>query len=167
MLISMHQVSKTYAMGETTVSALDHLDLLVEKGEFVGVWGPSGSGKTTLLNLIGAIDRPTSGTVTVNGRDLDDCTDNQASELRNRFIGFVFQRYNLVPVLSAVENVMLPLQIGGTSAPEARRKAMDRLEHGGTYDCIPPAAGPDVRRPAAASGRGPGADQRPSAGDRR
>lgn len=128
MLISMQQVSKTYAMGETTVYALDHIDLTVDKGEFVGVWGPSGSGKTTLLNLIGAIDHPTSGAVTVNDCSLDDCTDNRASELRNRFIGFVFQRYNLVPVLSAVENVMLPLQIGGLSTAEARRRAMDCLE---------------------------------------
>ncbi len=128
MLISMQQISKIYAMGETMVSALDLIDLTVDKGEFVGIWGPSGSGKTTLLNLIGAIDRPTSGTVTVNEYNLGDCTDNQASELRNHFIGFVFQHYNLIPVLSALENVMLPLQIGGVSTTEARSRAMGCLE---------------------------------------
>ena len=128
MLISLQQVRKTYAMGKSTVYALEHVDLAVNKGEFIGVWGPSGSGKTTLLNLIGAIDHPTSGIVTINDCNLDDCNDNQASELRNRYIGFVFQRYNLVPVLSAMENVMLPLQIKGVSTAEARSRAMDRLE---------------------------------------
>ncbi len=111
MLISMSNVTKCYALGEIPVKAVDGVDLTVEKGEFIGIWGPSGSGKTTLLNLMGAMDRPTTGKIEVNGLDLGRLTNNQGSELRNRFIGFIFQRYNLIPVLSAIENVMLPLQI--------------------------------------------------------
>ncbi|MFZ1985455.1 MAG: ABC transporter ATP-binding protein [Desulfatitalea sp.] len=128
MLISMSQVTKTYAMGETMVRAVDQVDLAVEKGEFISIWGPSGSGKSTLLNLMGAVDRPTSGTIQVDGHDLGRLSDNNSSELRNRFIGFIFQHYNLIPVLSAVENVMIPLQIQGVSSAQARQKALARLD---------------------------------------
>lgn len=128
MLISMSQVTKTYAMGETMVRAVDQVDLAVEKGEFISIWGPSGSGKSTLLNLMGAVDRPTSGTIQVDGHDLGRLSDNDSSELRNRFIGFIFQHYNLIPVLSAVENVMIPLQIQGVSSGQARQKALARLD---------------------------------------
>lgn len=128
MLITMNQVSKTYAMGEATVRAVDSVDLEVEKGEFISIWGPSGSGKTTLLNLMGAIDQPTSGVICVNGHDLSTLSDNKCSEMRNRFIGFIFQRYNLIPVLSALENVMIPLQIQGVSAATAQKKALLWLE---------------------------------------
>jgi putative ABC transport system ATP-binding protein len=124
----MTHVTKTYVMGETRVRAVDQVDLSVEKGEFISIWGPSGSGKSTLLNLMGAVDRPSSGTVLVDGRDLVRLSDNQSSDLRNRFIGFIFQHYNLIPVLSAVENVMIPLQIQGVSAGQARQKALARLD---------------------------------------
>jgi putative ABC transport system ATP-binding protein len=124
----MSHVTKTYVMGETMVRAVDQVDLAVEKGEFISIWGPSGSGKSTLLNLMGAVDRPTSGTIQVNGHDLGRLSDNKSSELRNRFIGFIFQRYNLIPVLSAVENVMIPLQIQGVSSAQARQKALARLD---------------------------------------
>ena len=128
MLISMIQVTKTYAMGGTDVRAVDGVDLDIPKGEFISIWGPSGSGKTTLLNLMGAVDTPSSGQVLVDGQDLSRLSDNQCSELRNRFIGFIFQRYNLIPVLSAAENVMVPLQIQGVAAREAREKALWCLE---------------------------------------
>ena len=128
MLITMHQVSKTYSMGETKVRAVDMVNLDVEQGEFISIWGPSGSGKTTLLNLMGAIDQPTSGVICVNGHDLTTLTDNKCSEMRNRFIGFIFQRYNLIPVLSALENVMIPLQIQGVSSTTAKKKALQWLE---------------------------------------
>ncbi|MEJ2037880.1 MAG: ABC transporter ATP-binding protein [Desulfosarcinaceae bacterium] len=124
----MNQVTKTYAMGATDVRAVDGVDLEIEKGEFISIWGPSGSGKTTLLNLMGVVDVPTSGQIRLDGRDLGRLSDNKCCELRNRFIGFIFQRYNLIPVLSALENVMIPLQIQGVSAGPARQKARQRLE---------------------------------------
>jgi len=128
MLISMSHVTKTYAMGQNMVRAVDRVDLAVDKGEFISIWGPSGSGKSTLLNLMGAVDRPTTGTIRVDGHDLVRLSDNQSCELRNRFIGFIFQRYNLIPVLSAMENVMIPLQIQGVPSSQARQKALARLD---------------------------------------
>jgi putative ABC transport system ATP-binding protein len=128
MLISMTQVVKTYTMGESDVRAVDGVDLDIQNGEFISIWGPSGSGKTTLLNLMGAVDVPTSGQIRLAGHDLIRLSDNKCSELRNRFIGFIFQRYNLIPVLSAVENVMIPLQIQGVSASTAREKALAHLD---------------------------------------
>jgi putative ABC transport system ATP-binding protein len=128
MLIAMRQVTKTYAMGGTMVRAVDGVDLDIARGEFIGIWGPSGSGKTTLLNMMGAVDAASSGEVKVAGSDLARLSDNQRSALRNRFIGFVFQRYNLIPVLTALENVMLPLQIQGISSAPAREKALAALD---------------------------------------
>ncbi|MFH0728390.1 MAG: ABC transporter ATP-binding protein [Pseudomonadota bacterium] len=128
MLISMRQVCKRYTMGEVSVPAVDQVDLDIEKGEFISIWGPSGSGKTTLLNLMGALDEPSSGRIRVDGRELSALSDNERTELRNRFIGFIFQRYNLIPVLTAVENVMLPLQIQGVATSSARRRALEGLE---------------------------------------
>jgi putative ABC transport system ATP-binding protein len=133
-LIEMENVTKNYRLGETVVHALRGIDLKIDTGEFVSIWGPSGSGKTTLLNLIGAIDEPTSGTLTIAGKDVRTLTDNQKSIHRNKTIGFVFQGFNLVPVLSALENVMLPLQIKGAPAAEARKQAMARLEEVGLSD---------------------------------
>jgi putative ABC transport system ATP-binding protein len=127
-IIAMKQVSKIYHLGSTKVHALQEIDLNIDPGEFVAVWGPSGSGKTTLMNLIGVIDEPSSGHLIVNDRDISGLSDNEKSELRNRSIGFVFQQFNLIPVLSALENVMLPLQIRGTSQSEARKTAMNRLD---------------------------------------
>lgn len=126
-LIEMHDIKKEYHMGETLVPALRGIDLMIGKGEFVAVWGPSGSGKTTLLNLIGAIDEPSSGRLMIAGRDVQTLTDNQRTVFRNKSIGFIFQGFNLVPVLSALENVMLPLQIQGTPFGEARDRSLDRL----------------------------------------
>ena len=116
-LIEMQNIKKDYFLGETVVHALQGIDLQIDKGEFIAVWGPSGSGKTTLLNLIGAIDEPTGGNLAIAGSDVRSLSDNRKSELRNETIGFIFQGFNLVPVLSALENVMLPLQIKGASFP--------------------------------------------------
>jgi len=127
-LIEIKKVEKEYHLGETTVPALRGVDLDIEAGEFVAVWGPSGSGKTTLLNLIGAIDEPTRGEVFINGQNIKKMSDNKRSELRNHTIGFVFQGFNLVPVLSALENVMLPLQINGTGNAKAKEIAIARLD---------------------------------------
>ncbi len=122
-VVELENVTKDYHLGETTVQALRGISLSLAAGEFAAVWGPSGSGKTTLLNLIGAIDIPSGGNVRLNGHDLASLDDDRRSDLRNKAIGFVFQNFNLVPVLSAIENVMLPLQIGGMPGGEARARA--------------------------------------------
>jgi putative ABC transport system ATP-binding protein len=130
-LIKMKDIKKDYFLGETVVHALRGIDLEIDKGEFIGIWGPSGSGKTTLLNLIGAIDEPTKGKLMVAGKDVHSLSDNRRSELRNEAIGYIFQGFNLVPVLSALENVMLPLQIKGASLKKAKAKALNRLKEVG------------------------------------
>lgn len=135
-LIEMKNITKDYHLGETVVHAVRGIDLQIDKKEFVAVWGPSGSGKTTLLNLIGAIDAPTSGELTIAGKDVHLLTDDQKSEHRNETIGFVFQGFNLVPVLTALENVMLPMQIRGASYAEAKKQALMRLEEVGLSDLI-------------------------------
>jgi putative ABC transport system ATP-binding protein len=130
-LIEMKNIKKDYFLGETVVHALQGIDLQIDRGEFVAIWGPSGSGKTTLLNLIGAIDEPTKGKLMVAGKDVHSLSDNRRSELRSETIGYIFQGFNLVPVLSALENVMLPLQIKGASFKKAKAKALSRLEEVG------------------------------------
>lgn len=130
-LIEIQKVEKEYFLGQTIVNALQGIDLTIGKGKFVAVWGPSGSGKTTLLNLIGAIDAPTRGKLLINGHEIKKMSDNQRADLRNTTIGYVFQKFNLVPVLSALENVMLPLQIRGIAKSEAREKALERLDEVG------------------------------------
>ena len=135
-LIHMKKVTKDYRLGETIVRALKGINIKIDTGEFVAVWGPSGSGKTTLLNLIGAIDEPTSGYLGFNEQEISKLSDDEKSDLRNKSIGFIFQNFNLIPVLSALENVMLPLQIQGLSNAEANRIAMYRLEQVGLSDFV-------------------------------
>lgn len=132
--VKMQNIRKEYHLGETVVPALRGVDLTIETEEFVAIWGPSGSGKTTLLNLIGTIDEPSSGTLMIAGHDVTRLTDNKRTELRNFNLGFVFQGFNLIPVLSALENVMLPLQIRGVSASEAKEEALKRLAEVGLAD---------------------------------
>lgn len=127
-LIETIGIKKDYRLGETVVHALRGVDMTIDKGEFVAVWGPSGSGKTTLLNLIGTIDEPSAGQVFIDGQEVALLSDNKRTELRNRSIGFIFQKFNLIPVLTALENVMLPLQIRGVSFSKAREKALHRLD---------------------------------------
>jgi putative ABC transport system ATP-binding protein len=133
-ILEFHSVKKDYRLGETTVRALRGVDLAVEQGEFIAVLGSSGSGKTTLLNLAGAIDYPTDGQVVINGQDISHLTDNQTAELRNKTIGYVFQNFNLVSVLSALENVMLALQIRGGRMSAIRAEAAPRLDEVGLAD---------------------------------
>jgi putative ABC transport system ATP-binding protein len=135
-LIEMKNVIKDYRLGQIVVHALKGITLKIRETEFTAIWGPSGSGKTTLLNLIGAIDEPTSGEIIFNGEELSTLSDDDKSELRNKLVGFIFQTFNLVPVLSALENVMLPLQIQGTATKYAERKAMHRLEQLGLTDFV-------------------------------
>ena len=112
-------LKKVYGTGEARVRALDGVDLDVEQGEFVAVVGTSGSGKSTLLHMLGGLDRPTAGTVTVDGRDIFALSDEALTVFRRRKIGFVFQAYNLVPVLSVWENIVLPVQLDGRRPDKA------------------------------------------------
>ena len=130
-LIELTNVTKDYHLGETVVHALKEFSLQFRATELAAVWGPSGSGKTTVLNLIGAIDEPSSGFVKFKGENINELSDDKRSELRNKSFGFIFQTFNLIPVLSALENVMLPLQIQGMPGKDARRKAIQRLEQVG------------------------------------
>lgn len=107
-LISLTDVVKEYPLGSTSVRALEDISLDVGEGEFVSIWGPSGSGKSSLLNLIGALDTPTEGSVRLAGQLLTELDDNSLAKVRNSYVGFVFQSFNLIPVLDACENVMLP-----------------------------------------------------------
>ena len=114
-IVETRDLRKIYGSGDTEVRALDGVDLTVEKGEFAAVVGTSGSGKSTLLHMLGGLDRPTSGTVTVDGRELSSLKDEELTIFRRRKIGFVFQNYNLVPVLSVYENIVLPIQLDGAA----------------------------------------------------
>ena len=118
-ILQTKDLRKTYGAGEAEVHALDGVDLAVEKGEFVAVVGTSGSGKSTLLHMLGGLDRPTSGTVTVDGKELSTLKDEELTIFRRRKIGFVFQNYNLVPVLNVYENIVLPIQLDGSQPDQA------------------------------------------------
>lgn len=133
-ILEFQDVKKDYRLGDTTVQALRGVNLSVEKGEFIAVLGASGSGKTTLLNLAGAIDDPTEGTVVINGSDIAQLTDNKKAELRNETIGYIFQMFNLISVLTAIENVMLALQIRGGRLSSVREEAAQRLDEVGLAD---------------------------------
>ena len=112
-ILETRGLRKVYGFGDTEVRALDGVDLAVEKGEFAAVVGTSGSGKSTLLHMLGGLDRPTGGSVIVDGRDLSTLKDEELTIFRRRKIGFVFQNYNLVPVLNVYENIVLPIQLDG------------------------------------------------------
>ena len=126
-LLSFEQVWKTYGSGEARVDALAGVDLAVEPGEFVAIMGPSGSGKSTSMNIIGCLDTPTDGTYRFNGVDAGRLDRGRRAMLRNLYIGFVFQGYNLLPRTTAAENVELPLIYRGVPAHERRRQALDAL----------------------------------------
>jgi putative ABC transport system ATP-binding protein len=128
MLLEIKDVKKTYHLGEVPVKALQGVTLNIAKGEFIAICGPSGSGKSTLLNIIGTIDTPTSGEVTFNGQDILTMSDNAQAAMRNTSIGYVFQTFNLVPVLSALENVMLPLTFTNALNKHAKDQAIAQLK---------------------------------------
>ncbi|MEN3291239.1 MAG: putative transport system ATP-binding protein [Burkholderiales bacterium] len=122
-LLELHDVRRTFAFGHTTVQALRGINLRIISGEMVAVWGPSGSGKSTLMNVIGLVDRPSRGKVILEGKNIRRLNDNTLSDYRNRKIGFIFQSFNLMPVLNVLENVMLPLQVQGIGDAQARSRA--------------------------------------------
>ena len=119
MILETKKLKKYYGNGDTAVHAIDGIDLTVENGEFVAIVGTSGSGKSTLLHMLGGLDRPTSGTVTVDGKEIFSLKDEELTIFRRRKIGFVFQNYNLVPVLNVYENIILPIQLDGNEPDKA------------------------------------------------
>lgn len=127
-LIQMIDIRKEYKMGDETVYANNGITLDIDKGEFVAIVGKSGSGKSTLMNIIGALDVPTSGTYLLGGKNVGKLSDNQLADIRNKMIGFVFQQYNLLPRMSIMENVELPLLYAHVSAREREKRAMEALE---------------------------------------
>ena len=127
-IIAAHSVTKTYQAGEIEVHALNGVDLAIEKGQMVAVMGPSGSGKTTLLNIFSGIDDATSGQVIIDGVSIHGMSDGDRTTYRALNMGFVFQSYNLLPVLTGAENVELPLLLAGKSASSSRKKALEVLD---------------------------------------
>jgi putative ABC transport system ATP-binding protein len=127
-IYDLRRVTRSYGSGATTVNALHEIDLRIERGEFVAVIGPSGSGKTTLLQLLGALDRPTSGEVVFEGRDLATLKDSELTRLRLGTIGFVFQQFNLIPTVSAAENIELALAPAGLPAAARAKRVAELLD---------------------------------------
>lgn len=133
-MIKIKGLRKNYGKGEGVVQALRGVSLDIDKGEFACVWGASGSGKSTLLNMIGLIDVPDEGEIVFDGQDMLSLREDALAQYRSEKIGFVFQAFNLVPVLNAVENVMIPLQVSGMKTTEAEKKAQDILAEVGLAD---------------------------------
>ncbi len=133
-LIELRDVYKIYPMGSETVHALDGISLAIDAGEFVAIVGSSGSGKSTAMNIIGCLDVPTFGSYRLDGTDVSAMDDDQLAEIRNRMLGFIFQQYNLIPKLSVLENVELPLLYAGLSNAQRREAAMYALERVGLSD---------------------------------
>jgi putative ABC transport system ATP-binding protein len=133
LVVETVDLRKTYMLGKVPVEALRGVNLKVESGDFVSVLGPSGSGKSTLLNMIGALDKPSSGKMLIEGIDISTLNDNQLADLRRK-VGFVFQFFNLIPRFSAKQNVELPMSIAGRGSPERRKRAEELLEVVGLKD---------------------------------
>lgn len=128
MLFTVKDLKKTYSRGDQAVEALRGVNLEIQKGQFVSIMGPSGSGKSTLLHLLGGLDRPTSGSVTLDGQSIEKMTDEDLSVFRRRKLGFIFQFFNLLPTLTAVENVALPMLLDNVSMSEIEPRAKKLLE---------------------------------------
>lgn len=126
-LIEIKNEYKIYIMGTEQVYANDNINLKIYRGEFVAIVGKSGSGKSTLMNIIGALDKPTSGKYLLNGKDTSQMTDDELADIRNKTIGFIFQQYNLLPKLTLIENVELPLLYAGVKLVERKRRALESL----------------------------------------
>jgi putative ABC transport system ATP-binding protein len=133
-IIQLKNVTKTYHLGDETLNALDNVNLMVSAGEFVAITGPSGSGKSTLANIIGGLDKPSSGTVTVDEADLSHIRDKALSDYRNHHIGFIFQSFNLQGTSTALENVMLPLIFSGMRPKDRKARATECLGRVGLGD---------------------------------
>jgi putative ABC transport system ATP-binding protein len=144
-IVTVREVTKDYPLGETTVKALRGATLEVYRGDFIALVGPSGSGKTTLLNVMGCLDKPTTGRVLFEGEDISLLTSNDLADIRSTKIGFVFQHFNLIPVLTAFENVEFPLLLKPFGNTERKKRVIDALEKVGLEDKM-------ERKPSALSG---------------
>lgn len=133
-IIEIRGLRKTYTQGEHIVHALSGVDLQIERGQFTSIMGPSGSGKSTMLHLMGGLDRPSEGSVLIGGQSIESLSDDQLSEFRRRKLGFIFQFFNLLPTLTAIENVALPLLLDGKPMRQIRPKAESLLEMMGLKD---------------------------------
>jgi putative ABC transport system ATP-binding protein len=133
-MINISHVSKVYKMGDVETVALNDVSFNVKRGEFVAIMGPSGSGKSTLMHIIGALDRPTKGTYTLDGENVEKLSDDELADIRNHKIGFVFQSFNLLPRTSALKNVMLPMSYAGIPIKEREKRAQKYLEMVGLAD---------------------------------
>lgn len=133
-MFEARSVTKVYRMGSQEVHALRGVTFSIQDGDFIAIMGPSGSGKSTLMHIMGCLDRPTSGSVVLAGQDVARLSDNRLAEIRNRHIGFVFQTFNLLPRLTALQNVEVPLLYAGVSKKERRERAMAALESVGLAD---------------------------------
>ena len=136
MILEMRDICKDYPMGKTVTRVLKNVDLDVAEGDYLAIMGPSGSGKTTLMNLIGCLDVPTSGSYLLGGREITKCSGKELAEVRNKEIGFVFQSFHLLPKLTALDNVALPLLYGGVKKEERRERARAALETVGLSDRV-------------------------------
>jgi putative ABC transport system ATP-binding protein len=133
-MVILKEIKKNYIIGSKNIEVLRGISLEIKKGEFLSLMGPSGAGKSTLLNIIGCLDRSTSGTYLLDGIDVNTLTDNELAEIRNKKIGFVFQNFNLIPRLSAIKNVELPLLYSKVPVEERRKKSLIYLERVGLSD---------------------------------
>jgi putative ABC transport system ATP-binding protein len=133
-VVRLDKVRRDYLVGDQVTTALDGVDLVIERGEFVAIVGPSGSGKSTMMNLIGCLDRPSAGSVRISGDSTNDLSDNKLTQLRSKAIGFVFQQFQLLPNTTAIENVMAPLLYQGKSTKEAKKLATQMLTQLGLGD---------------------------------
>jgi putative ABC transport system ATP-binding protein len=135
-IIKMEKINKSYRMGEESLHVLKDISFVVEKGDYLTILGPSGSGKTTLMNILGCMDTIDSGTYQFEDIDLDKCTSNDLSLIRNRKIGFIFQKYNLIPQYTALQNIIMPLLIRGMTKNEAVKKADETISLVGLSDRV-------------------------------
>ena len=135
-ILKLTDICKDYVQGKEPVRVLKNVNMTVEQGEYLAIMGPSGSGKTTLMNLIGCLDVPTSGSLELEGKDLKDLTDDQLAEIRNKYIGFVFQSFHLLPKMDALENVALPLLYAGVPLKERKKRAEEALKAVGLEERI-------------------------------
>ena len=133
-MITVKNLSKVYSTGDILTTALDNISFEIKKGEFVAIMGPSGSGKSTLMHIIGALDKPTSGTYILDGENVGHLTDDELSDIRNRKIGFIFQSFNLLPRTTALKNVMLPMRYAGVPKKEQLERAEKFLKMVGLAD---------------------------------
>lgn len=133
-LIQVHDLTKVYQIGEQVVRALDGIELVIQRGEYVALMGPSGSGKSTLMNVLGCLDTPTTGSYILNNQEVAKLTDDELAEIRNKEIGFVFQTFNLLPRYSSLDNVTLPLVYGGYNKVERTKRGKEVMAQVGLGD---------------------------------